>query len=195
MSLTEVASGSWYDYSWVAGYLEPASKTGVLALGYVPATEYIPLGTDYSKVTIGGSTQEFTLIDLTECEQSVDPEVKYRGGIQSVDKSFSASPILVPIPRRFAEGYDIGFIESAVITIAGVWFDGLRGRDMIIEDIRTSQKCIDETKRGHPLVLILSERAYFVFITGYSSNIVGGNGNIISFRLGLSICSGTGHYT
>lgn len=189
--MSETSYGGWHDYSWVAGAICPATPTGTLALGFVPSA---PMGNDYGIVAIEGFTSQFTMIDLTEIAQHPDSAVSYRGGIQSVDKSFSASPINIPIPEQLAVGTDIGFVESAVITIAGVWFDGLNGRDRIMEDIRTTKKIIDERFRQSPLVFLLSNRAYFVMLTGYSSNILGGQGDIISIRLGLSICSGQGHY-
>jgi hypothetical protein len=189
--MTEGVLGGWHSYTLLVGGLAPASPTGTLALCYYPSS-MLPASSD--TVTINGFTGTFNVIDLTECEQSSDKDIKYKGGIQSVDKSFSSSPILVPIPEVFNTGYDIGFIESSVITIAGVWFDGLNGRDALMEDIRTTKKAIDERYRADPLILLLSDRAYFVMVTGYSSNVVGGMGNIISFRLGLSICQGMGHY-
>lgn len=188
--MTENSRGGWHTYTWASG-ITPASPSGVLALGFV--ANGLPV---YSAVAVDGLTAglQFSVIDLTESEQSTDPNCIYRGGIQSVDKSFSASPILIPVPERLAVGYDIGFIESAVVTIAGVWFDGIAGRDSIMEDLRTTKKLVSPTYKQSPLVLMISDRLYPVFITGYSSNIVGGQGNIISFRLGLSICSFTGHY-
>lgn len=188
--MTENTFGRWHIPVW-GGAIVPASPTGVLALGFVSSG----VVTFSSVVTIDGISEvAFSMIDLTENEQSDHPEIKYRGGIQSVDKGFTASPINIPIPQEFPVGFDIGFIESAVFTIAGVWFDGLEGRDGYLEDIRTSKKLISEPYRQSPLILVVSNRAYPVLITGYSSNIVGGQGNIISFRLGLAISSLTGHY-
>jgi len=186
--------GGWHDYEWKSSAsIVPASKTGVVGLGFIlnPDTTY-PSGV----VTITGFTPEFTVIDLSE--PGTDPvngfgtkNTAYVGGIQSVDKSFSGTAITVPVPFDLATGgTDIGFVESAVITIAGVWFDGLTGRDSILEDLRTTKSWVDERYRQFPFVFLMSNRAYFVFITGYSSNFVGGQGNILSFRLGLSICSG-----
>ncbi len=188
--MTENAIGLWHGYTW-SGTVIPASPTGTLALGFVSSG----VKTYPGSISISGITAvSFTMMDLTETQESPDPDIVYRGGIQSVDKGFSSSPILIPIPVKFPVGFDIGFVDSAVITIAGVWFDGLEGRDAVMEDLRTSKKCISANYRQSPLVLILSSRAYPVFITGYSSNIVGGQGNIISFRLGLSISDFKGHY-
>lgn len=187
-----VGRGQWYDYTWKSGII-PASYVGVLALGFAAAS--VMDATKYGLVNISGFNQDFTMIDLTETAEDPNGSTSYRGGIQSVDKSFSASPLTIPIPQELPVGFDIGFVESAVFTIAGVWFDGIDGRDSIMEDLRTSKLLIEERRQASPLIIVLSNRAYFVHITGYSSNIVGGQGNIVSFRLGLSICSGTGHYT
>lgn len=182
-------TGLWKSYYFLDGAIKPASYTGVLALGYVGNS----VGA-MATASVDGCNVNFNLIDLTETAVSPHTDTSYRGGIQSVDKSFSASPILVPLPLDFAVGYDIGFIESAVITIAGVWFDGITGRDEIMEDLRTCKSLVDVNRSQSPYVLLLSNRAYFVMLTGYSSNIIGGQGDVISFRLGLSICSGEGHY-
>jgi len=192
--MTESTVGMWHDYAWAAGSpITPASFTGVLALGFVPIST---MGDGYGQFTIPGANVTFTAVDLTEIAESPNNTTSYRGGIQSVDKSFSANPILIAIPQEFSTGYDINYIESAVITIAGVWFDGLiiSGRDAILEDLRTSKHWVNPMYYQSPFVLLLSNRAYFVYITGYSSNIVGGQGGVISFRLGLSICSIKGHY-
>jgi len=193
--MTENTIGGWHACTWT-GVASPTASTGILSLGFVPSTVGAAALTDAATITIEGTTEgtEFTMIDLTETHESTDPDIKYRGGIQSVDKGFTSSPILVPLPYQFQWGTEIGFVDSGVFTIAGVWFDGLAGRDMLLEDIRTTKKVIKEESRGSPLILVLSSRVYPVFITGYSSNIVGGQGNIISFRLGLAITSLDGHY-
>lgn len=186
--MTESQHGLWHTYTW-GGSITPTSQEGALALGFVAAVA----GT-CAQITIAGVNATFSMVDLTESEESTDPTIAYRGGIQSVDKGFTASPILIPIPEQFPTGFDIGFVESGVFTISGVWFDGLDGRDRTLEDLRTSKKCIATAYKQSPLVLVISNRAYPVFITGYSSNIVGGQGKIISFRLGLAIASFNGHY-
>lgn len=189
--------GLWTSYTWDgSGLITPASFTGVVGLGFVgletgKITGYIE---KMAVVSIPGYTPKFNVIDLTETAESPNNNTSYRGGLQSIDKSFSASPILVPQPLAFPVSYDIGFIESAVITLSGIWFDGLHGRDAVMEDIRTGKTLISENYVQSPLVFLVSNRAYFVQITGYSSNLVGGQGDILSFRLGLSICSGNGHY-
>jgi hypothetical protein len=191
-NMTENKIGGWHTYSWDGGSsIIPASQTGVLGLGFVPS-DIAP--SFNSKITITDANTTFSVIDLTETEKSEDATIAYRGGIQSIDKSFSSSPITIPIPEEHQTGYDIGFIDSAVITISGIWFDGLTGRDSYLEDLRTTKKIIMEKYRASPLVLLMSTRAYFVMLTGYSSNIIGGQGDIISFRLGLSICQLQGHY-
>jgi len=184
--------GRWHSYTWTGSESDPTTNVGVMGLGF-----YAKAGieTDLCKITVDGIQDiQFTVIDLTESESSPDKDVMYKGGIQSIDKGFSASPILIPIPEEFATGFDIGFVESATITISGVWFDGLDGRDAMLEDLRTSKKIVHPDYHQSPLVFLLSSRAYPVFITGYSSNILGGQGNVISIRLGLSITSFNGHY-
>lgn len=188
--MTESSYGAWHSYTW-GGSIIPASPTGTLAIGFVATG---PMSALPGQVTIEGVNATFSMLDLTEVEESTDPSIAYRGGIQSVDKGFTSSPILIPIPQALPTGFDIGFVESGVVTIAGVWFDGLNGRDRILEDLRTTKKCVNPSYQASPLVLVISERAYPVFITGYSSNIVGGQGNVISFRLGLAIASFNGHY-
>lgn len=188
--MTENTIGMWHAYA-MSGTIAPASPTGVVGLGYVGK---VPSGMQMATVTIEGFNATFNVIDLTETAESPNAKTSYRGGIQSVDKSFSSAPVLIPIPLEFPIGYDIGFVESSVLTIAGVWFDGLHGRDQVMEDLRTSKKLVTDKYRMSPYVFLLSDRAYFVMMTGYSSNIVGGQGDIISFRLGLSISSGNSHY-
>lgn len=189
--MTETSMGLWHSYSWVVSSYTPTTNVGVMGLGFIPVSTYPGL----AEVQIGGiSGLNFAVIDLTESESSPDKDIMYKGGIQSIDKGFSASPILIPIPEEFSTGFDIGFIESSTITISGVWFDGLDGRDAMLEDLRTSKKIIHTDHHQSPLVFLLSSRAYPVFITGYSSNILGGQGKVISIRLGLSISSFNGHY-
>jgi len=201
--------GGWYEYTWQSGKY-PASKEGTLALGFVPANGVSDPEVRGQFKVAGVNDYTFEAIDLTETEQSSDTSCIYRGGIQSVDKGFTASPILIPLPEELQIGWDIGFVESGTITIAGVWFDGLGmvtmstgtqgqtkqtySRDIIIEDLRTTKSLIKEECRQSPLILLLSSRAYPVLITGYSSNIIGGQGNTISIRLGLAICQLKGHY-
>lgn len=190
--MTETSMGRWHSYTWSGSESDPTTNVGVMGLGFY-AKEGV--GTGLCKITVGGiSDIQFTVIDLTESESSPDKDIMYKGGIQSIDKGFSASPILIPIPEEFATGFDIGFVESSTITISGVWFDGLDGRDAMLEDLRTSKKIIHTDHHQSPLVFLLSSRAYPVFITGYSSNILGGQGKVISIRLGLSISSFNGHY-
>lgn len=189
--MTETSMGRWHSYSWVVSSYAPTTNVGVMGLGFIPVSTYPGL----AEIQISGiSSLNFAVIDLTESESSPDKDVMYKGGIQSIDKGFSASPILIPIPEEFATGFDIGFVESATITISGVWFDGLDGRDAMLEDLRTSKKIVHPDYHQSPLVFLLSSRAYPVFITGYSSNILGGQGKVISIRLGLSITSFNGHY-
>lgn len=184
--------GRWHSYSWVVSSYAPTTNMGVMGLGFIPQTSPY---TGLAEIQIGGiSGLNFAVIDLTESESSPDKDIMYKGGIQSIDKGFSASPILIPIPEEFPTGFDIGFVDSSTITISGVWFDGLDGRDAMLEDLRTSKKIIHADHHQSPLVLLLSSRAYPVFITGYSSNILGGQGKVISIRLGLSISSFNGHY-
>lgn len=161
-------------------------QIGVVALGFIGVASG-------ALATITGipGLETFVMIDLTEPGGTSDT---YKGGIQSVDKGFTAAPMLIPIPLQMPVSWDIGMVDSGVITIAGVWFDGLDGRDSVLEDLRTEKSHVTEQYRMSPFFLFLSKRAYPVMITGYSSNIVGGQGNIISFRLGLAICSLTGHY-
>lgn len=187
--MTEYSRGLWHTYTLSGGGTE--SHVGILGLGFVAKASISGL----ALASIGGiNGVEFTVVDLTETAESTDENVKYRGGIQSVDKGFTASPILLPIPEEFPTGFDIGFVESGIFTISGVWFDGLDGRDQILEDLRTSKKLIHDNYKQSPFVLLLSNRAYPVFITGYSTNILGGQGNVISIRLGLAIASFNGHY-
>jgi hypothetical protein len=190
--MTETSMGRWHSYSWVVSSYTPTTNVGVMGLGFIPQTSPYP---GLAEVQIGGiSGLNFAVIDLTESESSPDKDIMYKGGIQSIDKGFSAAPILIPIPEEFSTGFDIGFIESSTITISGVWFDGLDGRDAMLEDLRTSKKIIHTDHHQSPLVFLLSSRAYPVFVTGYSSNIIGGQGKVISIRLGLSISSFNGHY-
>jgi hypothetical protein len=180
---------TYYSYNFT-GSIIPASKEGVVGLGFIPAAGVN--WSEFAQVTIDGFTGTFVVIDITEPGGTNDA---YRGGIQSVDKSFSGQGISVPLPFELPlAAADIGFVDSATITIAGVWFDGLNGRDKVLEDLRTEKKYVHETYQTAPYVFLLSNRAYFVWLTGYSANIVGGQGNIISVRLGLSICSGKGQY-
>ena len=189
--MTETSMGRWHSYSWVVSSYAPTTNVGVMGLGFIPVSTYPGL----AEIQISGiSGLNFAVIDLTESESSPDKDIMYKGGIQSIDKGFSAAPILIPIPEEFSTGFDIGFIESATITISGVWFDGLDGRDAMLEDLRTSKKIVHSSHKQSPLVFLLSSRAYPVFITGYSSNILGGQGKVISIRLGLSISSFNGHY-
>ena len=189
--MTETSMGRWHSYSWVVSSYAPTTNVGVMGLGFIPVSTYPGL----AEIQISGiSGLNFAVIDLTESESSPDKDIMYKGGIQSIDKGFSAAPILIPIPEEFSTGFDIGFIESATITISGVWFDGLDGRDAMLEDLRTSKKIVHSSHKQSPLVFLLSSRAYPVFITGYSSNILGGQGKVISIRLGLSITSFNGHY-
>jgi len=190
--MTETSMGRWHSYTWTGSESDPTTNVGVMGLGFYAKAGIEP---DLCKITVDGIQDiQFTVIDLTESESSPDKDVMYKGGIQSIDKGFSASPILIPIPEEFSTGFDIGFVESATITISGVWFDGLDGRDAMLEDLRTSKKIVHPDYHQSPLVFLLSSRAYPVFITSYSSNILGGQGNIISIRLGLSITSFNGHY-
>ena len=190
--MTETSMGRWHSYSWVVSSYAPTTNVGVMGLGFIPQTSPYP---GLAEIQISGiDTLKFAVIDLTESESSPDKDIMYKGGIQSIDKGFSAAPILIPIPEEFSTGFDIGFIESATITISGVWFDGLDGRDAMLEDLRTSKKIVHSSHKQSPLVFLLSSRAYPVFITGYSSNILGGQGKVISIRLGLSISSFNGHY-
>ena len=190
--MTETSMGRWHSYAWAGSESAPTTNVGVMGLGFIPQTSPYP---GLAEIQIGGiSGLNFAVIDLTESESSPDKDIMYKGGIQSIDKGFSAAPILIPIPEEFSTGFDIGFIESATITISGVWFDGLDGRDAMLEDLRTSKKIVHSSHKQSPLVFLLSSRAYPVFITGYSSNILGGQGKVISIRLGLSISSFNGHY-
>lgn len=188
--------GGWYSYSW-SGAIKPASNAGVVALGAILTSGYEDISS--SSISISGiSSLTFNLIDLTETGMKKTDngfnDIVYRGGIQSLDKGFTSSPISIPIPVSLPVGYDIGFVDSGIVTIATVWFDGLDGRDKIFEDWRTLKNSISENYRSSPLIFVLSNRAYGAFLTGYSSNLIGGQGNIISARIGLQLCRLDEHY-
>ena len=159
-------------------------QTGVVALGFIGVASG-------AAATVGGIEEQFVMIDLTEPGGTSET---YKGGIQSIDKGFTAAPMLIPIPLQMPVSWDIGMVDSGTFTIAAVWFDGLEGRDSILQDLRTEKTLVTEKYRMSPYILFLSNRAYPVMMTGYSSNIVGGQGDIISIRLGLAICSLQGHY-
>lgn len=110
------------------------------------------------------------------------------GGIQSINRTLTKTPILCPIPDDDPIGVDINIIESDTIRINTIWFDGIGDNSTYLaaENMFLKRGWSVENKTK-PYRLTMGDRQYYVMLNTWTADLTGGWGDTIPVSISLSI--------
>lgn len=110
------------------------------------------------------------------------------GGIQSISRSMTKNPIIIPIPDSEPIGVDINMIEADTFRISTIWFDGIaNGSTYASAETMFMKSDWAIADRSKPYRFQMGEREYYVMLNSWTADLTGGWGDTIPVTISLSI--------
>jgi hypothetical protein len=114
------------------------------------------------------------------------------GGVQSINRTLSKTPIIIPVPNQEPIGLDLNMIESDTIRINTIWFDGIGPNSTYIAAENFFMKVgWPDADKMKPYRFQMGSWQCWVMLNTWTADLSGGWGDTLPVTISLSVVAST----